>query len=265
MYKNSEYLNEIDNRRKFVLRKYTRLIKQAALVCIGGVSEIMNTLEKNSNEKQNTNDLYSKVFYKVSFSISTAPGQSDLDMLWELIMHIKRWLIGKENKWGIVHINKDNRCWTKFKFGNQLYDTNNSKTFYAESLFRSNPENEKDISWACKIRECRLQKGYAPRWWTTEVGYQTMSNGAARLSFVVSYKDAMGFMGLCQDTPEINIPIIVKNIQNDDRFICSVNDDPLQVIDPISVRVGQGHLLKELLYDKERSIPIVLIMPKKIH
>lgn len=111
------------------------------------------------------------------------------------------------------------RYWTHFKNGNKLYDAKRKKTFYAESIYRVNPENDKDISWACRIRECQNESGFAPRWWTTEIGFQTMSNGAARLTFVVSYADAMGFIGECLSAPDISVPGIVRNIQSDERFI----------------------------------------------
>ena len=154
------------------------------------------------------------------------------------------------------------RYWTHFKNGNKLYDAKRKKTFYAESIYRVNPENDKDISWACRIRECQNESGFAPRWWTTEIGFQTMSNGAARLTFVVSYADAMGFIGECLSASDISVPGIVRNIQSDERFMCEVNDEPL-LFEAMELYTGQGLTFKEQIYDKERGIPIILIMPKK--
>lgn len=154
------------------------------------------------------------------------------------------------------------RYWTHFKNGNKLYDAKRKKTFYAESIYRVNPENDKDISWACRIRECQNESGFAPRWWTTQIGFQTMSNGAARLTFVVSYADAMGFIGECLSAPDISVPGLVRNIQSDERFMCEVNDEPL-LFEAMELYTGQGLTFKEQIYDKERGIPIILIMPKK--
>ena len=100
-----------------------------------------------------------------------------MDLLWELVLHIKRQLDSKERKKGIIHVPREMRYWTHFKNGNKLYDAKRKKTFYAESIYRVNPENDKNISWACRIRECQNESGFAPRWWTTEIGFQTMSNG----------------------------------------------------------------------------------------
>jgi hypothetical protein len=210
--------------------------------------------------EQSKNDINSKIFYKISFNIKEKC--EEIDLLWELILHIKRWLDSKEQKKGIIHVPKEMRYWTHFKNGNKLYDAKQKKSFYAESIRRINPENEKDISWACRIRECQNEGGFAPRWWTTEIGFQTMSNESARLTFVVSYSDAMGFIGECLNAPDISVPRIVRNIYNDERFECSVNDDPL-LFDAIELLVGQGLTFKEQIYDKERGIPIILIMPKR--
>lgn len=219
----------------------------------------MKTVEEFGTE-QSKNDINSKIFYKISFSIKEK--KVELDLLWELILHIKRWLDSKERKKDNIHVPKEIRHWTHFKYGNKLYDAKGKKTFYAESLYRVNPDNEKDISWACRIRECENESGFAPRWWTTEIGFQTMSNGAARLTFVVSYADAMGFIGECLSMPDISVPGIVRNIQSDDRFMCEVNDEPL-LFEAMELYAGQGLTFKEQIYDKERGIPIILVMPKR--
>ncbi|HBO31218.1 MAG TPA: hypothetical protein DD634_00660 [Lachnospiraceae bacterium] len=219
----------------------------------------MNSIEELSTE-QSKNDINSKIFYKISFSIKDE--HLELDLLWELVLHIKRWLESKERKKGIIHVTRNMRHWTHFKNGNKLYDTEGRKTFYAESIYRVNPENENDISWACRIRECQNERGFAPRWWTTEVGFQTRNNGAARLTFVVLYADAMGFIGECLPAPDISVPGIVRNIQRDGRFKCEVNDDPLS-FEAMELYPGQGPAFKEQIYDKERGIPIILMMPQK--
>lgn len=120
----------------------------------------MNTIEELGIE-QSKNDINSKIFYKISFSIKES--RDEMDLLWELVLHIKRWLDSKERKKGIIHVPREMRYWTHFKNGNKLYDAKRKKTFYAESIYRVNPENDKDISWACRIRECQNESGFAPR------------------------------------------------------------------------------------------------------
>lgn len=219
----------------------------------------MNTIEDFSTG-QSKNDINSKIFYKISFSIKE--NHAELDLLWELVLHIKKWLEFKERRNDRIHVSKDVRHWTHFKNGNKLYDAKKKKTFYAESICRVNPENCKDISWACRIRECQNESGYAPRWWTTEIGFQTMSNGAAHLTFVVTYADAMGFIGECLPAPDISVPFIVKNIQRAERFMCEVNGEPL-LFEAIKLYTGQGFTFRKQIYDKDRGIPIILIMPKR--
>lgn len=211
---------------------------------------------------QYVSDLNSKIFYKISFSIKLNPGYSEIDLLWEVILLIKKWLERKEKTYGRIHVSSNIKHWTAFKNGSKLFDMQGLKTFYAESIKRTNPENESDVSWCCFIRECQNERGYAPRWWNTEIGFQTMGDGAARLSFVLSYGDAMGFIGECLPAPEMSIPGIVRSIQSDGRFECSVNDEPL-LFNAIELKVSQGMTFKEQIFDIERGIPIILIMPRK--
>ncbi len=204
-------------------------------------------------------DLHSKIFYKIQFDMECHSGGIDVDLLWELVMHIKRWLENKRRISTDINI----QSWTRFKTGNVLSDTHKEHNdFYAESYLRINPSDSNDISWACMIRECQTQKGYAPRWWTTEIGYQSISKTSARVTFVVSYSDAMGFIGKTLDEPDISVPNIVKNIQADDRFDCSLfGKDPIQLM-ALPVSVGEGMALNELIMDQGRMVPIILIMPK---
>lgn len=206
----------------------------------------------------------SRVFYKISFSIKANAGHEDLDLLWEIVCHIRKWLTYKEKSSDRVHVPHDTKRWSFFKNGCKIQDTKKLKTFYADSIKRINPTDEKDISWACRIRECEHVVPYTPRWWTTEIGFQTMCNSSARFSIVVSYADAMGFIGECLPTPSINIPHIVMNVQRDSRWTCNVYDDPL-LFKPIEQKAGDGMKVRELLYDPERGIPIILIMPQKNH
>ena len=59
----------------------------------------MNTIEELGME-QSKNDINSKIFYKISFSIKES--RDEMDLLWELVLHIKRWLDSKERKKGIA-------------------------------------------------------------------------------------------------------------------------------------------------------------------
>lgn len=226
-----------------------------------GATIMLNT-DQIIGDNNISNGINSSVFYKISFSIREKPNMN-MDLLWELILHIKRWLEWKERKKGHIHVQHDIRRWSRLKNRYKMYDAKGNKTFFIDSIQRTNPDDAKDVSWVCRIRECEDgEKRFAPRWWTTEIGFQTRSNGAALLSFVVSYADAVGFIGECMPSPDISVPLIVRNIQQDKRFSCEINDEPL-LFEAIELQVGMGMDLKHLIYDPQRRIPIILVMPKK--
>ncbi|WP_044917227.1 hypothetical protein [Butyrivibrio sp. WCE2006] len=203
------------------------------------------------------NDLNSKLFYKVQFTVKPAAGLENMDILWELVLHIKRWLSAKR-----IKVSGDIKRWSAFKKGGKLYDYSENGDFFAESVRRVDPCDPNSIAWACIIRERQYQQGYAPRWWSTEIGYQSNNGEAADLTFVLSYSDGMGYIGETMPEPEISVPRIVPNIQNDERFLCEINDDPL-LFDAMELRTGEGFSFKQLLLDPKRKIPIILILPKR--
>ena len=95
-------------------------------------------------------DLHSKIFYKIQFDMECHSGGIDMDLLWELVMHIKRWLENKRRISTDVNI----QSWTRFKTGNVLSDTHKEHNdFYAESYLRINPSDSNDISWAAGKEE----------------------------------------------------------------------------------------------------------------
>lgn len=199
-----------------------------------------------------------KVFYKVQFDVEEKESDKDRDLLWDIVCHVRRWLERK----GDVSSEIGTRAWSKFKTGGRIEEKNNDD-FYAESYHRQNPENLDDISWACSINERQKELRYAPRWWTTEIGFKSKENGGARLTFVVSYSNEMGFIGQTLDEPEISVPNIVKNIQADNKLFCSIlGKEPIR-LKPQKLEVGKGVWFKEMLLSPERVSPIILIMPRR--
>ena len=199
-----------------------------------------------------------KIFYKVQFDVEEKESDKDRDLLWDIVCHVRRWLERK----GDVSSEIGTRAWSKFKTGGRIEEKNNDD-FYAESYHRQNPENLDDISWACSINERQKELRSAPRWWTTEIGFKSKENGGARLTFVVSYSNEMGFIGQTLDEPEISVPNIVKNIQADNKLFCSIlGKEPIR-LKPQKLEVGKGVWFKEMLLSPERVSPIILIMPRR--
>jgi hypothetical protein len=204
-------------------------------------------------------DLSSKIFYKVQFVIETKPQFPDVDMLWEIIKHIKKWATLKKT----INAPQDLKLWTALKYGGKLCDTVDESYFTAVSLYRKDPEDEENISWACMMKECQYKDHFAPRFWTTEVGFQTLAPRKALISIVVSYGDAMGFIGETQGEPDVTVPRLVPSIQDDERFACSLYNDAPLLLNAIELCDGDGEMITSLIFDPERKIPVVLIMPQK--
>lgn len=160
-------------------------------------------------------DLSATMFYKAKFDL-TAKNPDECDLLWKLVMNIRGWITGKLNRYGHVIVEADIKRWTAFKMGGKLYDLENTNRFFAESLHHVSQEEPTNISWACMIVEKpEPTAGYAPRSWTTEIGFQTTGRGKAEVSYVVTYSDAPGFIGPCLDMPSITVPNVIRKLLSD--------------------------------------------------
>ena len=172
-------------------------------------------------------DLNSTTFYKVKFTISLKDTEQDL--LWCIISHIKNWQTKKWNK--SEKLLSDNaKDWSDLKKGGNLSSTDNktvkivSEVCYVDGLAKNNKY------WACKIIEAPFSKtGFAPRRWVTEIGYEPIDEKSAYFSCVISYSDMPGFIGECEPMPSPNIPGIIKRIIKDKSIICSCGNDNVSV------------------------------------
>ena len=204
-------------------------------------------------------DLNSTTFYKVKFIISLQ--NSEQDMLWSIICHIKNWQTNKWNKKEKL-LSDDVKDWSNLKKGG-IISSFDSKTIKISSTVCYVPEPAKNNTyWACQIIEMPFsENGFAPRRWVTEVGYEPISENSAYFSCVISFSDRPGFIGECEPTPLPNMPGLVKRIINDKFFICTCG------IDKISLRpklISNAGWLKfwERLQSEKRNIPYIYISPK---
>lgn len=206
-------------------------------------------------------DLNATMFYKAKFTVTAnAP---DTDLLWILIWEIRGWLIGKWNTDNHIIIDPTMKTWTHFKMSGKIFDKEKTNHVYGESA-RHVSEETGTVSWACKIVEKRDPKeGYAQREWITEIGYQTISDSSAVVSYVVTYDDMPGFIGLCEDSPTISVPRVIRSLLSHEKITCSIGPDRLS-IDPIWLNPGDYPSFERVLFNPTREVPIIYISPSSI-
>lgn len=204
-------------------------------------------------------DLNSKIFYKAKFCVEAI---EEMDLLWAVILKIKAWLTFKCKKESIC-IDESYHRWSKFKGGCKIYDSKDNRV-YAESIQCVNENGE--LCWACKIIERqRPEENFAPREWTTEIGYRQIAVNVAEISYVVTFRDQPGFIGLCADIPEINVPTVIRKLLTDRKLICLIGDNQLS-LKPKKLNVGDGIEFQNLLLSHTRKTPLIFISarPKEI-
>jgi len=206
-------------------------------------------------------DLNATMFYKAKFNI-TAKDPDNCDLLWKVILEIRTWITQKMNRLEHSVVEENLQKWSFFKSGGKLYDLENRNTFFAESVYHKNFNNEQ-ISWACIITEKPSPEfGYAPREWTTEIGYQSKDKASATISYVITYNDAPGFIGPCMEMPDITVPKVIFRLLSDNSLNCNVGDLKLQVA-PEKLIPGEYPFFEQLLFDPNRELPILYISPKR--
>lgn len=203
-------------------------------------------------------DLNSTMFYKAKFTATAK--ESDVDLLWTLILEIRGWLLSKWNRDGHSIISSQMRIWTRFKNGGKIFDEEKTNHVYAESMLHISEGNNM-TSWACKIVEKKDPvEGYAQREWTTEIGFQSNNGISADISYVVTYNDMPGFIGFCEDSPTISVPRIIRNLLSHEKIICSIGPDRLTA-DPVRLNPGDYPVFKNILFNPDREVPVIYVSP----
>lgn len=201
-------------------------------------------------------DLNSSLFYKAYFTI-----RSDEDALWQVVLAIRNWIISKHNKNGIV-VKTEMHEWSRFK--NKASHTslsNDPRQLYIETL-RSNNDDSDEFYWACRISESNVSvMGAAPRRWNTDIGVHQLNKKTINLSYVVSYSDATGYIGLCDDQPKASIPRVVRLLLNNPRLEILCGNDYIKE-NPTKLIVGDGPDFWMDVLKKDRELPIILVSPE---
>ena len=203
-------------------------------------------------------DLNMTMFFKAKFTITSTSDKPD-DLLWKLVMRIRAWITRKWNREDEWVVETKHQAWTAFKMGGKLYDLEHRNRIYAESLRHENADGL--VSWACKIVEKpEAERGFAPRSWVTEIGFQARSATEAELSYVVTFSDQPGFVGPCQEVPFASVPKVVRSLLNDYIIRCHIGADTL-TLEPHRLEAGDFPAFQALLLREDREVPIIYISP----
>ena len=200
-------------------------------------------------------DLNAVLFYKSKFNVRAS--DPSYDLLWEFVWLIKSWISSKYPSDPVI---KNNTIWSDFKLGNNRIQSLDEKTLYADSIYFTTDETH--IYWACRIIESPLPlPGFAPRKWTTELGFVQTSKGTAEISCVLSYEDTPKFIGPCEDPPCLSFPKLMKYMLKSDRINCFICEDDLS-IEPTLLQAGEyKSFFENRLWSSNRKIPYLLVCP----
>ena len=202
-------------------------------------------------------DLNSTLFYKTKFNISAM--NTDDDLLWKIVLHIREWQVGKWNKEYPV-VPTQIRKWTALKFGKKLFwneNPDNTRVFIESAHYIDESTNHE--YWACDIMEqATPPTGMCAREWHTEIGFEKTSNNTAVFSCVLSYGDVPGFIGPVQDTPGPSIPRLITNILRDSSLKTDIGIDSIPIRER-KLLVGNWPDFKDRLINPEREIPYIYI------
>ncbi len=176
-------------------------------------------------------------FYRIKFSIS-ARDEMLVDFLGELIDCIRKWL---ENKYGAL-VSKTIQNWDVFNTGGMFGDEKGIGKFRVETISCKTNTHSPQNAWACKIVEFPLcNPQYIPRKWITEIGYQSISEKLAEISYSVRYEDLTEYSGRFLPKPAQNVPKIAQFLITSNKWICSINGSQIDT-DIINYTAFDGEL-----------------------
>lgn len=207
------------------------------------------------------NDLNRVTYYKASFRIKAK--QDDIDILWEIVCTIRKWLTNKYNKDEKQLITPSLHFWTQFKNGH-LPDNkeDNNKTVYCRSrVYQSHKDGA--THWACKISETpEAEYDYAQRTWITSVVYRGRGP-EGHFDLVLWYRDRAGYIGLYKKEPEIiTVPRVIRMLLEHKKLTCQSAGLSLSA-SPMELKTGDGKILRDLIFNPARDLPLIYISPKK--
>ena len=198
-------------------------------------------------------DLNLNLLYRTSFEIRTVDEEGDA--LWQLVYNIRTWMTSKWRNRG-VELDISNDELRQFKWHAVLTSSDEDQTVRLESA--SYISEGGTNNWACAITETYRVPGKAPRQWVTEIGFAYSEQNAGTVSLVLSYGDYPGFLGPCQDEPNLGLPRIIRMLINDPRLVAETCGMPVS-LEPRELRCGDFQNFWQLLESEERQVPVIYI------
>lgn len=199
-------------------------------------------------------DLNSNLFYKAKLEIQTEDETQDL--LWNLVLKIRAWMSVKWKRNG-EQLPEDYKIWSGWKKGSH-FSSEHGLVHFKSVYHRS---EEALDAWSCKIIESWPSRdGYAPREWTTEIGYQEQRRNEAVISLVITYTDRPGFIGPCAPAPEASVPRLLSMLLEDAAIRCTVDGYPFD-LKPIHLKPGDFPDFWRVVCNQEREVPVVYLSP----
>lgn len=201
-------------------------------------------------------ELSERMFYKVKFNIELIDKQDDL--LWKIVLHIKKRYTKKWNSAEFQQLPTDNRKWTKFKNGCRIWSLDGQNTVYLESNYYNDGEK---LCWACIIVERNpVRPGYAAQTWTTQIGLEQDKGCPAQFTCVLTYNNSVDFIGPCLPQPDWSVPKIVKNILLDSTLRCTSGNEQINM-HPEKIAVGGWYDFWNRIINPSRQLPIIYLSP----
>ena len=211
-------------------------------------------------------DLSSVMFYNTKFTIRRLSPETDLLEL--IVGHVRDWMTLKYNKGPVKHLpHYKAKIWQRFQTGKTIfswtrYPDNHEIVLSSDYLKTADPNGGQPRQyWACTITEKRVPKiPYAPRTWTTEIGFEQISKDEAEISCVLSYSDKSGHIGLTEEKPVPTIPIVIQRILASKLIECKCGDD-IPNTTAQKVKKGEWADLWNRIRAKKRELPYIIVNP----
>ena len=207
-------------------------------------------------------DLAARVFYKAHFDIVRENDSVDL---------LKDVIVKTLSDWLVYKYKAKVKYWNWAQFAEYGFFDIDSHQLIANST--SFIDQDGSRYWACKIEEFEaarideegdafVLRNRAPRIWTTEVGFEQVSEGKATISYVVYYADKAGFIGCLDEAPSINTPGFIRQLIycGSKPFHCMIGENCLSPI-PVALQIGKADEFAGIIKNPQRKVPVILFIP----
>lgn len=215
-------------------------------------------------------DLSATMFYHTQFHLLLEPEAANdpkADLLWMTILHIRGWLLKKYNHDAQPPVLPTAlNPWSRLKIQGRDGSIHSHTRFPHERellLTATYFRDDRDMNfWGCTIVERPVpQKGFAPRTWTTEIGFQQLTQTQALFSCVVYYSDLSGHIGPIEEKPVPTVPNLLLQMMSDPKLQCSYGIDTFTK-EPHILHRADAEAFWNRLLNPGRTLPYLLLTPR---